>query len=231
MKIKPFPLPLCKGAFGKISLSPEQEAWMREYFPLIENPRIMEATGLSNSTLHRIAREFGLVKSEEGMRGIKHRQALRIKRVCERNGYYDSIRGKPPSPQCIEASRKRWQLVREGKLLHPLAKLRQEHPRKYANRNRRIGESRRRLFRREQLRLASGLKPETRLSVRLMPFTRSQASHRYNALKRGYWFYEDCSEQGGERYNIYYDSDTQRSEKFENNLRKDGFNVLDGTNL
>ena len=36
---------------------------------------------------------------------------------------------------------------------------------------------------------------------------------------------EDCSESGGERYNIYYDNQTHRSEKFENNLISDGFNV------
>ncbi|MBO4551507.1 MAG: hypothetical protein J5733_12320, partial [Bacteroidaceae bacterium] len=55
--------------------------------------------------------------------------------------------------------------------------------------------------------------------------TRSQICRRYSAIKRGYILMEDCSEQGGERYNIYYDDDTERSEKFENNLKNDGFNV------
>jgi hypothetical protein len=36
---------------------------------------------------------------------------------------------------------------------------------------------------------------------------------------------EDCSEQGGERYNIYYDNETERAPIFERNLQKDGFHI------
>ena len=36
---------------------------------------------------------------------------------------------------------------------------------------------------------------------------------------------DDCSEQGGERYNIYYDNETKRSPIFERNLLKDGFHL------
>jgi hypothetical protein len=37
---------------------------------------------------------------------------------------------------------------------------------------------------------------------------------------------EDCSEQSGERYNIYYDDLTDRAPIFERNLIKDGFNLM-----
>ena len=60
---------------------------------------------------------------------------------------------------------------------------------------------------------------------RHVPYTKRQTSHRYNALKRGYIVMQDCSEQGGERYNIYFDQDTERSPIFENNLLKDGFKL------
>jgi hypothetical protein len=56
-------------------------------------------------------------------------------------------------------------------------------------------------------------------------YTKSQTSHRYNALRRGYILMTDCSEQGGERYNIYYDKDTERAEIFERNLIADGFHI------
>jgi hypothetical protein len=36
---------------------------------------------------------------------------------------------------------------------------------------------------------------------------------------------EDCTEQGGERYNIYYDNETERAPIFEKNLLKDGFHI------
>jgi hypothetical protein len=64
--------------------------------------------------------------------------------------------------------------------------------------------------------------------VVLNPYTRRQAEHRYNALKRGYYVMEDCSEQGGERWNIYYDESTRRSAVFERNLKADGFRVIEG---
>jgi hypothetical protein len=50
--------------------------------------------------------------------------------------------------------------------------------------------------------------------------------HRYNALRRGYIIMQDCSEQSGERYNIYYEDQTERTPIFERNLQKDGFNLL-----
>jgi hypothetical protein len=37
---------------------------------------------------------------------------------------------------------------------------------------------------------------------------------------------EDCTEHGGERYNIYYDNETKRAPIFEKNLLKDGFHLL-----
>ena len=36
---------------------------------------------------------------------------------------------------------------------------------------------------------------------------------------------EDCSVQGGESYNIYYDNETERAPIFEKNLLKDGFRI------
>jgi hypothetical protein len=66
---------------------------------------------------------------------------------------------------------------------------------------------------------------KTRIRIVLCKYTRRQVGHRYHALKRGYFVMEDCSEQSGERYNIYYDNNTQRSQRFERNLEKDGFHV------
>lgn len=78
----------------------------------------------------------------------------------------------------------------------------------------------------EKLRLMTGLEQNTKLTcIRLQPFTSSQISHRANALKCGYWFYETKNERDAERYNIYYDEGTTRSEKFEENLKADGFHV------
>lgn len=210
-----------------IVLTPEQEAWLRRWYPEVENPILLKASGMSHSTLHRFAREFGLVKSEKGIKGIRKRQAAHIKKVCEANGYYDSLRGKPVSEACLQATAKMWQEIRDGKREHPFKIMKRTNPRKYKKWLERRSEARREQVRKEIRREIYGLPRKTKLKIVVMnKFTRSQVCHRYYALKRGYILMEDCSEQGGERYNIYYDDLTERAPIFERNLIKDGFNLM-----
>ena len=236
MKLPPFPGTLTKkpvssgrgygGTTMKWVLTEEQREWLCRWFSEVENSRLMTASGMSHSTLHRFAREFHLTKSERGLRGIKKRQAAHIKKVCERNGYYASLRGHPVSEACMQGTARMWQEIREGKREHPTRILKRTNPRKYRKWMQRKSEERRETIRKELLRVKYGLERKTRLKAVVMcKYTRRQTSHRYNALRRGYIVMEDCSEQGGERYNIYYDQNTQRSPIFEANLINDGFNV------
>ena len=243
MKKEPFPGPLMRqktahrfktktGREGcqytyTIVLTTEQEAWLRRWYPEVENPILMKASGMSHSTLHRFAREFGLVKSEKGIKGIRKRQAAHIKKVCEANGYYDSLRGKPVSEACLQATAKMWQEIRDGKREHPFKIMQRTNPRKYKKWLERRSEARREQVRKEIRREIYGLPRKTKLKIVVMnKFTRSQVCHRYNALKRGYILMEDCSEQGGERYKIYYDDLTDRAPIFERKLIKDGFKLM-----
>lgn len=218
-----------EGGYRKVVLTAEQEEWLRKWFPTTRGNILREKMGLCLSTFYRIIREMGITKTQNVRARIWRASSKKGVETCKKNGYYNSLKGSKPSPQCIEATHRFWQDVRDGKRLHPIAQLKKNHPRKYAERSAKIGEQRKKLFRMEKFRLISGMPQETKL--RIEHYTRSQTSHRHNALKRGYWYYEDCSTKGGERWNIYWDKDTQRSATFENNLRKDGFNVLDGTNL
>ena len=86
----------------KYFLTPEQEEWLRRWFPEIENSRLMKASGIKFNTLHRFARELGLTKSEKGFKAIKRRQAKRIIRTCQKNGFYESIKGRKMSEACKE---------------------------------------------------------------------------------------------------------------------------------
>ena len=209
-----------------IVLTPEQEARLRRWYPDVENPILMKASGMSHSTLHRFAREFGLVKSEKGIKGIRKRQAAHIKKVCEANGYYDSLRGKPVSEACLQATAKMWQEIRDGKREHPFKIMKRTNPRKYRKWMERMSQERRETIRKETRRVLYGMERKTRLRIVMCKYTDSQRNHRYNALKRGYIVMEDCTEKGGERYNIYYDSETERAPIFEKNLLKDGFNII-----
>ena len=244
MKIEPFPGELQRvkverpfvtktGAQGRqsiwtIQLTDDQKAWLIRWFPEEENSRLMDVSGMTRSTLHRFARQLKLQKSKAGMKRIKKRQARHIKKVCERNGYYDSLRGHAPSEACLEGSRERWRKVRAGEVNHPFKDM---PTRRYNAMRKRQGENRRELIRKEQMRELYGLPRQTRIRMPMKKYTRSQTCHRCNALKRGYFVMADCSEQSGERYNIYYDNDTMRSEKFEQNLVKDGFTIKNGEEI
>ena len=207
-------------------LTDEQREWFCKWFPEEENSRLMEMSGMSHSTLHRFAREFGLTKSPKGIKRIKKRQAAHVKRLCERNGYYDSIRGKQPSEACRQATAQMWQDIRDGKREHPARIMKRQNPRKYRKWMDRRSKERKETIRKEYLRLTYGLERKTRLKCIVMcPYTRRQINHRYFAVKRGYIVMQDCSEQSGERYNIYFDKDTDRSPIFESNLLKDGFKL------
>ena len=207
-------------------LTDEQRAWFCKWFPEEENSLLMKASGMTHSTLHRFARELGLTKSPKGIKRIRKRQAAHIKRVCERNGYYDSMRGRQPSEACLKATVQMWQDIREGKREHPLSIMKRENPRKYRKWMENRSKERKETIRKEMRRVLYGMERKTRLKCIVMcKYTRRQVFHRYNALKRGYIIMEDCSEQGGERYNIYYDNETQRSSIFEKNLLKDGFHL------
>ena len=236
MKIDPFPGTLTKqpvptgrsygGRAMKWVLTTEQREWFCKWFPEEENSRLMKASGMSHSTLHRFARQFGLTKSPKGIKRIKKRQAAHIKKVCEANGYYDSLRGRRPSEAAMKGTAQMWQEIRAGKREHPTRIMKRKNPRKYRKWMERKSIERKETIRKEMRRVIYGMERKTKLKcIVLCPYTRRQTSHRYNALKRGYIVMQDCSEQGGERYNIYFDQDTERSPVFENNLLKDGFTV------
>ena len=244
MKIDPFPQVLTYQYIDKIYttktgkqgiqrvrafvLTDEQEAWFRKWFPEVENSVIAEASGMSLNVLHKFARQYRLTKSEKGLKGIKRRQAAHVKKLCEANGYYDSLRGRQPSAACVEATKKRWQEVREGKREHPIKALKRTNPCKYKRKMQKKSEERKELIRKERRRDLYGLERKTNLRLPMNKYTKRQVSHRYNALKRGYYVMLDCSEGSGERYNIYYNEETKRSDYFERNLINDGFKVLQG---
>ena len=244
MKIEPFPQVLTYQYIDKVYttktgkqgiqrvrafvLTDEQEAWFRKWFPEVENSVIAETSGMSISLLHKFARQYGLTKSEKGLKGIKRRQAAHIKRLCERNGYYDSLRGRQPSAAAVEATKKRWEEVREGKREHPIKAIKRKNPRRYKKMMQKRSEERKETIRKERMRELYGLERKTKLRLPMTKYTKRQVSHRYNALKRGYYVMLDCSESSGERYNIYYNEDTKRSDYFERNLILDGFKVVQG---
>ena len=208
--------------YHKRQLTDYQLEWLKDHFHDKENSKLASALNISQSTLHRFARELKLTKSEAGMRAIKNRQAAQIKKVCEENGYYDSLRGKAPSAASLEATRR---LPKAG--LVPLAPLKAISP--YGKRKgiKEKAEKLRLLISKERRRIRFGMEPQTRLGKILQQkhFSRKATCLRYNMLKKGY-ILGDKSFDSDERWVIYYDSDTIRSAIRERNAVNCGFKIL-----
>ena len=54
---------------------------MAETFPVTENRKMMTVMGISWPTLHKLAHELGLRKSEEGLKAIRHRNCEEHRRI------------------------------------------------------------------------------------------------------------------------------------------------------
>ena len=222
------PLKPTTAAKWQVPMRPSAKRGVKEYylegelkerfcklFPKNSNRRMMTWFGISFSTLQRFKREFGL---EKDMQSIRKQQAKDIKKICERNGYYDSIRGKAPSEACLEATR---QLRAAG--FHPMKQLKATNPRKYKRLMRKKSEQRKELWRKEQLRAFYGLERKTILRIPSSPLSHSASSHKHAMIKCCIYFADPL----GDPHFICYDGDTQRSARREATAAKHGLKVVE----
>lgn len=184
-------------------------------FPKNSNRRMMEWFGISFSTVQRFKNELGLKKD---MKAIRRQQIMDVKKTCEENGYYDSLRGKPVSEACKEGSRR----LRDSGFC-PMRALKKKNPRRFKAVIRRRAEARKELWRKERLREEYGLERKTKLRLSQRPITSSAASFKFLMIhKRNYFAVP------GHTWWIAYDSETDRSERSEATARKHGFEIIEG---
>ncbi len=182
-------------------------------FPIHSNRRIMRWFGLSFSTVQRFRRELGLKKD---MAKIRKELAADVKKICEKNGYYDSLRGKKPSEACIEAAR----ALRAAGFC-PLKQLKASDPRRYNQFLKKNSEQRKEMFRKEALREKYGLERHTKLRVRTM--TRKMSSQKSSMIAKNNYFADP------EHANwVCYDSETKRSAVREATAERIGLVVVEG---
>lgn len=222
------PLKPTTTAKWQVPMRPNAQSGVKEYylegelkerfcklFPKNSNRRMMTWFGISFSTLQRFKREFGL---EKDMQAIRKQQAKDIKKICERNGYYASLRGKAPSEACMEATR---QLRAAG--FHPMKQLKANNPRKYKRLMRKKSEQRKELWRKERLRQDYGLERKTALNVPINPLSHKASAHKHAMIKCCNYFADPL----GDPHIICYDSDTQRSARREATAAKYGLKVVE----
>lgn len=215
-----YPLPKRANAQSRVTeyyLTPELEAKLRELFPVTMNHQLMEWFGMSHSTLHRFARELGLTKNREV---ILKKHAMQIKAICRRNGYYKSIKGKKPSQQCIEATKKKWA---EG--FRPIIRLKEISPRRYKALCRRMSEERKALIEREKRRYSLTLMQLSNLPTHLYSgdrYSNTDRFIRYYAKQKGY-ILGSIDPDAGERHVIYYTDQMIRLPRFERSATLKGW--------
>lgn len=186
-----------------------------ELFPKHSNRRIMQWFGISFSVLQRFKRELGL---EKDMRKIRREQARDAKRTCEKNGFYESLRGKKPPEAALEATRR---LRATG--FNPMKRLKEISPRRYKAALDRMGKARSELFRKERLRVLYGLERKTRLIFTDNPMTHKASAQKHAMIKECNYFAVD-----DDVWAVCYDSQTRRSQRREATAIKHGLKIVKG---
>ena len=181
-------------------LTPELEAHFRRLFPVTLNRDMMRIFGLSFVTMQRFKRQLGLTKNKKV---IIRKQAEVCKKVCEQNGWYDSLRGKAPSEACQEATR---QLRASG--FHPMKALKKKNPRKYRRILEKRSEARKAAMRRDRLLIDWGLTPHHNFVLPYDPYGRKRMTFRNCCKQVGY--IPGNARIQAERWTIYYDQNTRR---------------------
>ena len=186
-----------------------------ENFPIHSNRRIMQWFGLSHSTTQRFARGLGLKKD---MTRIRKELVRDIKRTCEKNGYYDSLRGKSLPENALIGLRKLY----EGGF-SAISRLKEKSPRKYKKFREKMSDSHKDMWRKERLRAKYGLERKTKLNIPFHPMTHKQSSCKHYMIKK-YNYFADPDD----RHAVCYDSQTRRSERSERTAIRHGLRIVEG---
>ncbi len=184
-------------------------------FPKNSNRRLMRWFGISHSTCERFKRELGLKKD---MTAIRKQLAKDVKKICEKNGYYDSLRGRAPSEAAIEATRKRFA---EG--FHPWAHLKKTNPRKFKRGVMKRTEKRNKSIRKDRLRVKYGLEQKTKMHLPFAPLSHRASSQKHVMIKQNDYFADPDHPDW-----VCYDAQTRRSERREATARRHGLIVVEG---
>lgn len=171
----------------KIKLTEEQENWLKKHFKHTKNEEIAAKLGISESSMHRLARLYGLKKSPQFMRKCVQEAATAAKQSHLLNGTYPPKGYKIPNREKGgfkpgETSRNRIGAKRE------------------AERIKKSAESRRETWRKEKARATFGFPQRTKLHV--IPVPKAKIRMRWYLKQRGYIL--------DEKERIAYYTDTTR---------------------
>ena len=174
-------------------LTEKQVAWLQKHFKNTKNAVLAEKLGISESGLHRLARQYGLKKTPRFMKKCQRATSEAAKASHLKNGTY------PPKGYRIPRSEE-YQFKKGETPVQRLGK------RKEKARIEKAVESRKKTYKLERARALFGLERKIKLHVVKQPLKKIQT--RYYLRKRGYIIDDPA-------FVAYYDENTRRALKIE----------------
>lgn len=193
-----YPLPL-RERFRFKTMTEEQKDWFREYYPNTVNRDIAKMMHVSMYTVVRVAQRLGVQKN--------YKHIIDCHRISGKASYEKNIRPK---------REKGWS---------PVAAMRTNRPAEFEAYRQRLRLKWKNAWKVDKWRLSIGLPPINKFVHSLYCYTSSQGVLRYRARQRNY-ILGDTNEKFGERYTIYYDAATERSERIERMAARHNFSIL-----
>lgn len=174
---------------NKVFLTPDQEAYLRKNYATIINRTICKELGISDRTLHRIAREKGLKKDMQAIEGQRRKQiSISVRRALKSQGKGNHGNG---------------MATRFAPGFRPKERFGEA---KFMNAHRIAIETRKRNFAEEKARVMCGLPPRTKMRVIAQP--RKKIMDRCYLKRRGYILDE-------KNLIAYWTPETRRATKLE----------------
>lgn len=167
------------GNRGGKPLTEQQEAWIIKHYKHTSNPDILRKFGIGESTLHRLARKHGLMKSKQFSKKLQLENSWKGRATCEKYGIYDEN-----SERQIE----RWRIAKEEGRSYGFQKGVSNKQRltkkQYKAMCEKMSVSVNELWRKERMRVKWGLEQKTNL--RVATGGKKRMRHRHMFRKRGY---------------------------------------------
>lgn len=207
------------GSRGGKSLTERQVSWIINHYAHTKNADIMEKYGIGESTLHRLARKYGLKKSKRYMTKTQRMATDAAHEVCRRYGVYEETRRR--MRQEAAERKERGERPRNG--FQPgVTSLMRLGARRERERIRKAHASRKETIRRDRLRVRWGLEPITKMN--LTPDGYTKEHHRKSSHRHVFRRFNYIVDRGSN--DIYYDELTERRPLMESHAARYGLRIM-----
>lgn len=205
---------------GGRTLTEKETQWIIRHYQHTKNTDIMEKYGIGESSLHRLARKYGLKKSKQFLGKVQAEAVVAAHDVCRQYGVYEET-SRRMKVKMAEMSARGERIP--GSFMPGVTNVQRLGKKRDRERIEKSRQSRNETIRRDRLRLHWGLPQQTRIHLTFNGYDENhhkKSVHRHLFRKHNYivdWGSDD----------VYYDSETDRHPKMEANAHKYGLRVME----